>query len=267
MVALYIAIGVIVGGGVGMWLTTGVLRNKLLAKSQQVLKDAEEKGEILKKEKELQAKEKFLQLKSEHDKRVNEQNNKLRDTENKLKQRENTLNQKVDELQKKSNELKGVSEKLNSEIETLHKRQAEVEKVYKESVEKLEHIAGMSAEDAKKQLIDSMTEEARAEAEGAAGYLPKDVDQDRLSEAIKIAAAGGAFVREHFQSTPSLLTVREMDVLRLLAQGKQRDQIAAALGIGAESVKTHLKGIMNKLACPNATSAVGRAYELGILRA
>lgn len=110
-------------------------------------------------------------------------------------------------------------------------------------------------------------EEARAKAEGAAGYLPKDVDQDRLSEAIRSAAAGGAFIREQFQSAPSLLTVREMDVLRLLAQGRQRDQIAAALGIGAESVKTHLKGIMNKLGCPNATSAVGRAYELGILRA
>ncbi len=110
-------------------------------------------------------------------------------------------------------------------------------------------------------------EEARAKAEGAAGYLPKDVDQDRLSEAIRSAAAGGAFIREEFQSAPSLLTVREMDVLRLLAQGRQRDQIAAALGIGAESVKTHLKGIMNKLGCPNATSAVGRAYELGILRA
>ena len=58
-----------------------------------------------------------------------------------------------------------------------------------------------------------------------------------------------------------------MDVLRLVAQGNQRDQIAAALGIGPESVKTHLKGIMTKLDCPNATSAVGRAYELGILRA
>ena len=74
MNVLLIVIGVVVGGGVGVWLTTGVLRNKLLAKSQQVLKDAEEKGEILKKEKELQAKEKFLQLKGEHDKRVNEQN-------------------------------------------------------------------------------------------------------------------------------------------------------------------------------------------------
>ncbi len=164
MEILWIIIGVVVGGGVGVWLATGSLRNKLLAKSQQVLKDAEEKGEVIKKEKELQAKEKFLQLKSEHDKRVNEQNNKLRDQENKLKQREQTLNQKVDELQKKSTELKGVSENLNKQIEALHQRQAEVEKVYRESVDKLEHIAGMSAEEAKKQLVDAMTEEARAEA-------------------------------------------------------------------------------------------------------
>ena len=75
MEILWIIIGLVAGGGVGVWLTTSVLRNRLLSKSQQVLKDAEEKGEVLKKEKELQAKEKFLQLKSEHDKRVNEQNN------------------------------------------------------------------------------------------------------------------------------------------------------------------------------------------------
>ena len=111
-------------------------------------------------------------------------------------------------------------------------------------------------------------EEFRAKRDGANGYLPKDVDQDRLSAAIReIAADPSAFVVEEFQAAPSLLTAREMDVLRLVAQGNQRDQIATALGIGAESVKTHLKGIMNKLECPNATSAVGRAYELGILRA
>ena len=75
----------------GVWLTTGMLRNKLLAKSQQVLKDAEEKGEMIKKDKILQAKEKFLQMKSEHDKQVNEKNIAIREQENKLKQRENTL--------------------------------------------------------------------------------------------------------------------------------------------------------------------------------
>lgn len=111
-------------------------------------------------------------------------------------------------------------------------------------------------------------EEARARAEGASGYLPKDIDQDRLSAVIReIAGTPGLFACEAFQAAPSLLTAREMDVLRLVAQGHQREQIAAALGIGGESVKTHLKGIMNKLDCPNATSAVGRAYALGILRA
>lgn len=111
-------------------------------------------------------------------------------------------------------------------------------------------------------------EECRARAEGARGYLPKDVDQDRLSAVIKaVAADEETFVSEDFHSAPSLLTAREMDVLRLVAQGHQRDRIASSLGIGAESVKTHLKGIMTKLGCPNATSAVGRAYELGILRA
>ena len=64
-----------------------------------------------------------------------------------------------------------------------------------------------------------------------------------------------------------LLVARELDVLREVARGKQREAIASSLGIGAESVKTHLKGIMTKLGCPNATSAVSRAYELGILRA
>ena len=125
------------------------------------------------------------------------------------------------------------------------------------------------AERARKALLSSYREEEqRARENGARGYLPKDVDQARLAKAIReIAATEDSFECVEFQAAPSLLTTREMDVLRLVAQGNQRDQIAAALGIGAESVKTHLKGIMNKLGCPNATSAVGRAYELGILRA
>jgi DNA-binding NarL/FixJ family response regulator len=111
-------------------------------------------------------------------------------------------------------------------------------------------------------------EENRAREEGAKGYLPKNVDQDRLVSAIRSIAAGEAeFVCEEFQAAPSTLTARELDVLREVASGKQRDAIAATLGIGPESVKTHLKGIMSKLNCPNATSAVSRAYELGILRA
>ena len=110
-------------------------------------------------------------------------------------------------------------------------------------------------------------EERRAREGGARGYLPKNVDQDRLTEAIrKIAADDSCFVCEEFQSAPSPLTVRELDVLRHLAKGLQRDQIAEQLGIGPESVKTHMKGLMNKLDCPNAAAAVAKAFESGILR-
>lgn len=109
-------------------------------------------------------------------------------------------------------------------------------------------------------------EEARARELGAKGYLPKSVDIRILVSAIRDIASGGDFVSEEFISAPSLLSSRELEVLKLLASGKQRDEIAVALGIGSESVKTHLKGIMTKLNCPNATSSVGKAYELGILR-
>ena len=136
-----------------------------------------------------------------------------------------------------------------------------------------ETLARLKAEraDVKVLLLAGMPlkeEEQRAREEGARGYLPKSIDQDRLTEAIRAIAAGAKeFISEQFDVAPSTLTPRELDVLRQVAQGKQRDAIAEALGIGAESVKTHLKGIMGKLNCPNATSAVARAYELGILRA
>ena len=186
MIVIGIIIGIVVGGGVGVWLTSGVLRNKLLAKSQQVLKDAEEKGEMIKKDKILQAKEKFLQMKSEHDKQVNERNSAIREQENKLKQRENTLNQKVEDLQKKSNELKQVSENLNNQIEVLRKRQTEVEKVYNESIEKLEHIAGMTADEAKQHLVEMMTDEARAEASNSIMDIVEEAKITANEQAKKI---------------------------------------------------------------------------------
>ena len=164
MPVVYIIIGIVAGAGAGIWAATSIMRNNLLAKSQQVLQDAEEKGEVIKKEKELQAKEKFLQLKTDYDKHANEQNAKLREVEQKLKQREQVLSQKVEELQKKSSELKSVSENLNHRIEELNRRQSEVEKIYKESIDKLEHIANMTADEAKQHLMEMMTDEARAEA-------------------------------------------------------------------------------------------------------
>ena len=181
-----IIIGLVVGAAAGIGATTTVLRNKLLSKSQQVLKDAEEKGEVIKKDKILQAKEKYLQMKSEYDKQVAERNSKLQSAEQKMKQREQSLAQKVEELQKKSNELKSASENLNGQIEVLNKRKAETEKIYKESIEKLEHIANMTAEEAKQHLIDTMTEEAKAEASNSIMDIVEEAKMTANEQAKKI---------------------------------------------------------------------------------
>ena len=164
MVFVYILIGLVVGLGVGILLSHTSLKKKLEEEGRALLKEAEEKAEIIKKEKMLQAKEKFLQLKGEHEKQVQERNNKVMQAENKIKQKEQTLNQKVEELQKKSNEFLQAKENLNKQVEKLQQRQQEVEKTYKESVTKLEQIAGLSAEEAKAQLVETLTEEARDEA-------------------------------------------------------------------------------------------------------
>ena len=164
MVIVYIIIGLVVGLGFGILLSHKSLKRKLEEEGRALLKEAEEKAEIIKKEKMLQAKEKFLQLKGEHEKQVQERNNKVMQAENKIKQKEQTLNQKVEELQKKSNEFLQAKENLNKQVEKLQQRQQEVEKTYKESVTKLEQIAGLSAEEAKAQLVETLTEEARDEA-------------------------------------------------------------------------------------------------------
>lgn len=171
-------IGLVVGGGIGVFATSTVLRNKLLAKSQQVLLDAEEKAEVIKKDKILQAKEKYLQLKSEYDKRVQESNSKIAAAENKIKQREQVLSQKVEELQKKSTELKAASENLNNQIDILNKRQAEVERKYAESVKKLEDIASMTAEEAKENLMEMIKDEARADA---SSYVMDIVEEAKIT--------------------------------------------------------------------------------------
>lgn len=111
-------------------------------------------------------------------------------------------------------------------------------------------------------------EAARAREMGASGYLPKSIDQDVLTREIrKIIEDPTYFACEEIQPVGTeLLTSRELVVLKGVAQGKQREEIGRELGIGLESIKTHMRNILNKLGATNATAAVARAYELGILR-
>ncbi|MDR0790301.1 MAG: ribonuclease Y [Bacteroidales bacterium] len=168
----------VVGLGIGALAATTIFTKKLQKRSLKVLQEAEEKAEIIKKEKMLAAKEKFFQMKSEHEKQMQERTNKVVQIENKIKEQQRSNSQRTEELQKKGSELAAAKENLNRQTERLAVRQQEVEKTFRQSVERLEHIAGLSAEQAKAQLIETLVDEARSEA---AGKIMDIVEETKLT--------------------------------------------------------------------------------------
>jgi ribonuclease Y len=149
------------GGAVVMFI---VNNNLLKNKANTLLKDAEAQAEIIKKKKELEAKEKFLQLKSDHEKEVNQRNIAVIQNENRLKQIENNLKQKTDAATKKDSELDQVKQSLEKQQENLKVKQQEADKALLNQQKQLEKIAGLTADEAKKQLVETLTEQARTEA-------------------------------------------------------------------------------------------------------
>jgi len=170
-----IAVGALLAGtSISYILWQGLLN----AKRKKIISEAESEAEVLKKEKILQAKEKFLQLKAEHEKVINERNNKVAQAENRIKQKEVTLSQKIEEAQRKKNEADAIKENISSQLELLDKKSEELERLHRQQVDQLEAISGLSADDAKNQLIESLKEEART---GAMSYINEILDDAKLT--------------------------------------------------------------------------------------
>ena len=170
----------LISAGLGV-LGTLIVRNVILkGKRDDILKNAQAEGEAIKKEKIFQAKEKFLQLKSEHEAYINERNAQALQMENKLKQREISLNQQNSELGRKQKEVEVIRENLKGQMEIVGKKQEEYEKLRGKVIEKLEEVAGMTAAEAKNQLVENMKAEARTEA---MSYVNEVMDEARLNAA------------------------------------------------------------------------------------
>lgn len=154
----------IVGLAVGVLIAVTIMRKSVLKKSRTVLEEAQAKAEVLKKEKILQAKEKFLQLKGEHEKIVAEKNSMIQKAESKARQREAVISQKFEENQRKQKELDALKINLNNQLEILNKKQQEVDRLHGEQIKLLEKVGNLSADEAKAQIVESLKEEANAEA-------------------------------------------------------------------------------------------------------
>jgi ribonuclease Y len=175
---LTVIIAVTVGAGLGILIAYILIQRAMRQKNDSIIKAAHEEAERIKKERILQAKEKFLQLKNEHEKSVSEKNKAISFAENRLKQKEMSHSQKQEALQRKQNEVSQLQQSLTAQLETVKRKQAEVGKMQKEVQANLENISGFSVAEAKKELLESLKEEAQSDAV----LLAKDiVDEAKLS--------------------------------------------------------------------------------------
>lgn len=156
------------------------------SQARKIVADAQTNAETIKQQKQLEAKEKFLALRSEHDREVLDRNRKLSETENRTRQKEQSINQKIDQLEKQIKENEAIKDNLNRQIEVVNLKRNELEKHQEEHIRRLEKIAGLTAEEAKKQLVESLKQEAHTQALALQQEIIDDARQKANKEARKI---------------------------------------------------------------------------------
>jgi ribonuclease Y len=154
-------------------------------KRKKIINEAQSEAEVIKKDKILQAKEKFLQLKSEHEKYISDKNEKIALADTRLKQKESAyvqrkddLNRKVKEFEIEKKEVEAIRDNLSHQLEMVERRSDELDKMHRQQVEQLETISGLSAEEAKQQLVESLKNEAKSEA---MSYIQEIMDEAKLN--------------------------------------------------------------------------------------
>ena len=170
LAVLIFAVGIVLG-----WLMFRYLIN---ARYQLKIKQAEMDSEAIRKAKMQEVKDKFYNLKNDLDKQLQQRSAKLQQTENRLKQREQQLNQKNEELLRKKDEISVIKENLEAQMDVIEKKKAELDKQHRHEVERLEQLSGLSAEEAKNRLIESLKAEAQTDA---ASYINEIMDEAKMT--------------------------------------------------------------------------------------
>ncbi len=175
MVEIIIAVvALAIGGGIGY----AIFRYVLKGQYQEVMDKACKDAEVVKEKKLLEVKEKFLNKKSELEKEVQQRNQRIQQSENRLKQRELNLNQRQEEISRRRQDVEQQQQRLDNEKKMLQVRHQELDKMQEQEREKLEELSGLSAEEAKTRLVESMKDQARLDA---ASYVNEIVDEAKLN--------------------------------------------------------------------------------------
>ena len=176
MVEIIIAalVALILGGAAGFFIFRYVIKGKY----NEMIEAANKEAEVVKEKKLLEVKEKFLNKKAELEKEVQQRNSRIQQSENKLKQREISLNQRQEELGRRKLEVEQNQQRIDNEKKLLTVKQQELEKMQKMEQAKLEELSGLSAEEAKQRLVESLKDQAKLDA---ASYINEIMDDAKLN--------------------------------------------------------------------------------------
>ena len=167
-------VALVIGGLAGYF----IFRYVITGKYKGMISAAEKEADVLKEKKMLEVKEKFLNKKSELEKEVQSRNQKIQQNENRLKQRELSLNQRQEELGRRKQDLDQQQQRIDNEKKLIQIRQDELDKMQLQERAKLEELSGLSAEEAKNRLVESLKDEARTDA---ASYINEIMDEAKLN--------------------------------------------------------------------------------------
>ncbi len=239
---LSIIIGVIVG------LAGGFAVAKMLEKSNvsnliknakkeatSILKDANLEAENIKKDKLLQAKEKFLELKSEHEKEILAKDKRMAEVEKRIRDKESQVSSELSKAKKVNDDYEAKTLEYNSKIEVLDKKHQEVEKMHKSQVEQLEVISGLSADEAKEQLVESLKAEAKTKA---MAHIQETIEEAKLTAAqeakkVIISTIQRVGTEEAVENCVSVFNIESDDVKgRIIGrEGRNIRALEAATGV------------------------------------
>ncbi|MFD1551224.1 ribonuclease Y [Putridiphycobacter roseus] len=177
-----LSIGILIGAVIAFIFQRTALKNK----TASLLKEAENEGEALKKDKILQAKEKFLALKSNHENEVRSREQKIQSVEDRMRHKEKTFNQKAGEVNRKEKDLDKLKAQVESEIAAAKGKRNEVEKLHQKQVAELSKISGLSPEEAKVEVKQALIDEARTDAMASIKNIVEEAKINATREAKKI---------------------------------------------------------------------------------
>ncbi|MDE6099334.1 MAG: Rnase Y domain-containing protein, partial [Muribaculaceae bacterium] len=161
-------------------------RNMARSKAKLIISEAETQAEDIKRKKQLEGKEEALKITADAEKQANQRLSKIQAGENKIKQRELQLNQQQSENQRTRNELDSIRQQLDNRAIALDGSKAEIDRMHKQAQEQLEHISGLSSEDAKEKLIESLKDEAKTAAASYINDIMADAKMTANKEAKRI---------------------------------------------------------------------------------